>query len=259
MKKIKKILLITFIIFLVLVIGTVVVVGLSLDKIVKKGIETVAPGITQTSVTVDSVNILILSGSAGVHDFVIGNPEGYTSSNAMTVGKAKVVIVPGSIFKDKVVIHSIAMNDPQITFEGNPFGANNLKKLMANVEASAGASQQTNSASKGASRKMQVDDFLLTGAKVHVQINTGILNKQMTLTIPEIHLTNLGSGPDGITAAELMRQVLQQVTSKTLEIVLSEVGNLGKDAGKLGKDAVNGATKNVGDKIGKGIGGLFGK
>ena len=66
MKKLKKILLASGGILVVLVIAAVVVVALSLDKIVKKSIETIAPQITQTPVTLDSVSISVFTGSVGV-------------------------------------------------------------------------------------------------------------------------------------------------------------------------------------------------
>ena len=76
MKKVKKILLIAGIGLLVLIVVAVIVVGLFLGKIVKTGIETVGPKITQTTLTVDAVDVSLLTGSAKVKNLVIGNPAG---------------------------------------------------------------------------------------------------------------------------------------------------------------------------------------
>ncbi len=78
MKKIKSFLIIAAVAVVVLLLIVAVVVGASLGKIVKVGIETVAPKITQTSVTVDSVDLSLLSGSAGVNGLVVGNPMSNT-------------------------------------------------------------------------------------------------------------------------------------------------------------------------------------
>jgi len=263
MKKLKKIILIAAILFVILVVAGVVLAGLFLDKIVKTGIETVAPAITQTTVKVDSVSISALSGSAGVKGMVIGNPEGFKSANAISIGKAAVSVVPSSVLGDKIIIRSVEVREPEITFEGSPLGQNNLKKIMDNVNAMAGAAPKADTnapaaKSSGASKKLQVDDFLIAGAKVHVVIG----GKEMTLPLPDIHLTGLGAGPEGITPAALIKEVLGQVTAATLKAVVASVSDLGKGVENLGKEAVGGATKTVGEgvnKITKGIGNLFGK
>ena len=59
---------------MVVLLVAVVVVGLSLGSIVKKGVETVGPQITETTITLDAVNLSLLTGSAGVKNLVVGNP-----------------------------------------------------------------------------------------------------------------------------------------------------------------------------------------
>lgn len=252
----KKIFVVLGILF-VLVIIALVVVSVFLDRIVKAGVESVAPGITQTTVTLDGVSLSPLSGSASLKGLVIGNPQGYTSPQAIHLGKAAVSVVPSSILSDKVIIHSIEVREPEITFEGNPLGENNLKKILANVQAKATADASTSNApgAKGVGKKLQVDDFLIAGAKVHAQIHTPILTKEISLTLPDIHLTNLGQGPDGITPAELTKQVMSQITASTIK-------SLGDSVTGLGKDLLEDVKKNPADavnKITKGINGLFKK
>lgn len=268
---IKKIILWLVLIVLVLVVAGVVAVGLSLNKIVKTGIETVGPKITLTKMTVDSVGLSIMNGSASINGFLVGNPDGFKTAQAISVGKAAVSIVPRSIMADKIIIHSIEVSAAEITFEGNPLGANNLKKIMDNVNqmagTTAGAKPETNAAGKsaGASKKLQVDDFLITGAKVHASLNgiPGVEGKEITLTIPDIHFSNLGQGPDGITAAELTQKVLQAVSADTIKAVGDNAKNL---LGGAANTILSGVTTN-GQKavtegvnqLKKGLGGLLGK
>ena len=248
-------------ILLLLVIG-VVVAGFFLGSIVKAGLETVGPKITQTSLKVDSVNVSLLGGSAGVNGLVLGNPEGFKTPLAISVGKVAVSVAPMSILSDKVVVRSVEVRAAEITFEGSPFGANNLNKIMENVNAIAGGGKAgTNAAAqagaKKPAKKLEVDDFLIIGAKVHVSL-TGMGGKEMTLPLPDIHIRDLGKDGDGITPAELTREVLGQITSATIKAVASAVTDLGKGATTAVKDA----GKTVGDsadKLKKGLGGLFGK
>ncbi|MEI8291671.1 MAG: hypothetical protein WCH99_19560 [Verrucomicrobiota bacterium] len=252
----KKIIIRVAVVFVVLLIVGVVAVGFFLGDIVKAGMNTVGPKITQTTFVVNSVSISMLTGSAGVKGLVIGNPEGYRSPSAISVGKAAVSVAPLSILSDKIVVKSVEVRDAEITFEGNPLGANNLKKLMDNVNAIAGASAApaTNAPAKTGqekpAKKLQVDDFLITGAKV--QFNG------VTLPLPPIHLSNLGAGSDGITPAALVKEVLGQVTTATLKAVGESLTKLGKVAVDAGKDAGK-AIGGEASKIGKTLGGLFGK
>ena len=234
----KKIILWLVIGVVVLLIVGILAVGLSLDKIVKTGIETVGPKITQTTLTVDSVNLSLLSGSVAINGLVLGNPEGFKTAQALSLGQAAVSIVPKSIFADKVIIHSVEVRDAEITFEGSPFGAKS-----------------------GAGRKLQVDDFLITGAKVHATITgiPGVALKEITVPIPDIHFSNLGQGPDGITAGELTQKILQEVSTDTIKAVADNAKNLlgGAANGILGVGTnAMGAGMNT---LKKGLGGLFGK
>ncbi len=251
-------------ILVVLVVG-VIVVGFFLGDIVKAGMETVGPKITQTTLAVDSVSVSLLGGSAGVNGLVLGNPEGYKAPSAISVGKAAVSLSPGSLLSDKIVIRSIEVRNAEITFEGNPLGANNLTKIMANVNAlnaAAGTNSPAtvSSATKKPARKLEVDDFLLTGAKVHASISgiPGLQAQEITLPLPDIHLTDLGKGNDGITAADLTQRVLGEITTGTIKALTAAVADLGKDMTGAAKGAMQNATKGA-SQLKKGIGGLFGK
>jgi hypothetical protein len=261
MKKLKKILLGIGIGLLALIVITVIVAGFFLGSIVKTGMETVGPKIIQVSIKVDSVGLSALTGSAKIKGLVIGNPEGYKTPQAISVGLATVGVNPFSVFSDKIVVRSARVEATEITFEGNPFGKNNLRRIMDNIDAIAKSSgpAATNAPAQAAgnksARKIEVDDFLITGAKVHVSL-TGMGGKEMTLPLPDIHLTDLGKGSGGLTATDLTRRVLGAITTATLKTVASAVTGIGKGAENAGKDVGKAVGGGV-NKITKGIGGLF--
>lgn len=262
MKKIKKILLGLVIVLLVLVVVAMIVAGLFLGKIVKAGVETAGSKLTQAPVTVNAVNLSLLTGAAKVEGLVVGNPEGYKTPQAISVGVVAIGVNPASVLSDKIVVRSIEVRNPEITFEGNPFSGNNLTKLRDNVNAATGSGQkpaatQTAPEAGQAGKKFEVDDFLITGAKVHVSL-TGTGTNAMTLAIPDIHLTDMGNGSDGITAAELSRRALDELTAKTVKAVANAASDIGKNALILGTGAGKTATGDV-NKITKSLGGLFKK
>jgi hypothetical protein len=235
----KKILIRIVIVLVVLVIAAVIALSMFLDGAVKKGVETVGPQLTKVSVKLDGVNLSVLGGSGSIKGFAVGNPEGYKSPHAITVGSASVAVSPGSLLADKVVVRHLRLEAPEITIEGSPMN-NNLTKILDNVKAASGSSGETTPAESesGAGKKMQVDEFLMKDAKVTYVIS----GQPYVLNVPEIKLTGLGTGPDGITAAEL--------TDLALSRLISELGPiLSQEASKLGKQAVDSALDKANQKL----------
>jgi hypothetical protein len=245
---IKKLFLGVIVGLVVLIVVAVIAVGFFLGAIVKTGMETVGPIITQVSIKVDAVHLSLLTGSAGVKGLVVGNPEGYKAPQAISVGSTAVGVNPFSVLSDKIIVRSVRVEAPEITFEGNPFSGNNLSTIMKNVNAATkgGGSEPANTAAKSAGqagKKIEVDDFLITGAKVNFN---GVI-----LPLPDIHLTNLGKDKDGITTADLTRRVLDAITTATIKAVANSATDIGKGTGKAVSEDVK--------KITSGFGGLFKK
>ena len=169
-------------------------------------------------------------------------------------------VVAGSVLSDKVHVTQVNVQAPEITFEGGLKG-NNLSKLLDNVQAAASGSDKTGAKEKdkSASKKLQVDDFVISGGRINLSIDIGPLGgKSATVPLPTIHLTNLGSGPDGITAADLTSKVLKELLEAAIPAAEKAVVDLGKSATGVVKDAGKAATEGV-DKAAKGIGDLLKK
>jgi hypothetical protein len=262
----KKILMRICVVILVLIVIVALGIHYFLDSAVKRGVETVGPKLTKTDVKLDGVNISLISGSGNLKGLVVGNPDGYKTAHAISVGNASLALKPGTVFSDKLVITSINIQSPEITFEGSIKGLgfkDNLQQILDNVNGSTGSkgtnvsvSNATPQEEKKANKKLEVDDFQITGAKLDARIN-GMEGKTLTLTLPTIQLTNLGTGPDGITVAELTKKVIAAIKEAAEKEVASNAGSLTKSAENLTK----GLGTNAGSvsNITKGIGNLFKK
>lgn len=246
----KKLILRILIALVVIVILAVAGLVYFLDGAIKKGVETVGPQITKVDIKLDGVSLSLLSGSGKLKGLVVGNPEGYRTPHAISVGSASLTVSPGSVFSDKVVIKSIRVEALEIYFEGG-LGGDNLRKILDNVTASTGGGA-TAPAAKGdpATKKLQVDDFVITGAKLYVSIK-GTGGFAAPIPLPEIHFTNLGQGPDGITAAELTKKVFTEITASVARNAAGAITEIGKgavdSATKTATESVNKATKGIGD------------
>lgn len=255
----KKILIRICIALVVLVVLAALAVHFFLDSAVKKGVETIGPKLTKVDVKLDGVHISLLSGSGKIKGLMVGNPEPYKTPHSISVGTASLELKPGSLLSDKLIIKSINVEAPEITFEGG-LGGNNLSKILANLNETTSGPGGTNASAgttpkeqQKANKKLEVDDFTITGAKLQANI-TDLGGKTMTVPLPTIHLTNLGTGPEGITASELAKEVLSAIEKESAKAVASSASDIGKAAenftkgmGKNGSGAVSNVTQGIGN------------
>lgn len=256
--------------WVVAVLAVLVVAGLGLalmylGPLVKKGVETVGPMVTQVEVKLDSARVGLLSGHGSLKGLLVGNPAGYQSASAMRLGEISVEVVPRSVFADKIHLKSVTILAPEITVEGG-LKDNNLTKILANVEAFTGGPATNQTEAAAAQKKIQLDSLVLRGAKVRADLNLPSV-PTLNLSLPDIELSNLGQGPEGITAGELTRQLIRQITTRTLAAVADAAANAGKAlvqgasglATEAAKTASGAAEKVAGDagKALKGVGDLL--
>jgi hypothetical protein len=243
----KKFVVRSLLILVVLVVLAVLATHLFLGTVIKSGIETVGPKITKTDVKLNSVSLSLLSGSGKIKGFVLGNPQGFKTPAAISVGIANLTIEPRSLLDDKVVIHDITVDGPEITFETD-LTTVNLKKLLSNIEETTGGSGKSSSpdtnqpalpkqSEAAGGKKLQVDNFLIKNAKVHVSVNAPLVGQQTAnVSIPEIHLINMGTNTEGITAAELSKQVLAAIVEKSAQEAEKVIADMTKGGKFFGKE-----------------------
>ena len=225
------------------------VVAFSLGAIVKKGVETYGPSATKVDVKLKSAEVSLLSGSGQLTGLFIGNPPGCKTPAAIVADKVSFRIQTGSVFSDKVVVESLQINAPVITLEGG-LTDNNLKTIERNLDdycASLSTAPKSPAPASGpakSKRRFQVNDLVITGAKL--QINTALsAGKTITLLMPDIHLTGLGTGREGVTAAELAQGALRAVLAEATTALAKDA----KDLGKKSLDAAQDAARKAADAL----------
>lgn len=258
----KKLIIRLLIALVVVIVVAVLAVGLFLDAAIKRGVETFGPKLTKVDVKLQSVSLSLLSGSGSIKGLVVGNPEGFKEPSAISVGAASVALKPGSLLSDKIVIKSIKVEGPEITYE-TTLKTSNLDKILSNVQEATGGGQKepakphepAQPKEAKPAKKLQVDEFIITGGKVRGSL-TGVGG--ITAILPDIHLTDLGTGPDGITPAELTERVLAAIKAGAAQAASGAATDITKGAAAAAMDAA-GVGSNTAQTITKGIGGLFKK
>lgn len=209
------------------------VVAFSLGAILKKGVERVAPTATQVDVKLKNAEVWLLAWRIQLSGFVLGNPPGCRTPSSIEVANVNVRFKPGSLFSDKIVVDTIKIKAPIITLEGG-LRDNNLKKIEKNLDDYVGSSK-----SRKPERKLQVNDLVITDAML--QVNLTILGgRTINLPVPDIHLTDLGTGPEGITALEVGQKALHAELNAVTKEMATNASQLGGDGGVI---------KNAADRL----------
>lgn len=227
---------------------------LFLGAIVKAGVEKGGPYITKVPVNLDRANISVFSGSGEIKGFTMGNPEGFKSPQSVSVGSIAVRLEPGSLLAEKLIIRSVQVQAPEITYEA-AFGGSNIGKILENIKAVASMGKTEDQ--PGTEKALQVDEFVITGAKLNVTASV-LGGRTATLPLPDIRLQNLGQGPEGITAAELSALAFSEVVEAAAKEVAANAmklgGNVAESAKELGteaKDRLKKASSGISDLIKK--------
>ena len=236
----------------VLLIIVLVIGVLNLDKGIKAVVETVGPDLTQSSVTLDDVDLSLTSGEGSLKGLVVGNPAGFKTPNAFSLGEISLALDPESMTTDTIVIKSLQIIAPAITYESAK-GGTNLDKLQQNVEKALGSggsdSGQADAAEGEAApeKKLIIKDLKITNGKISYT-NALLGDKPIGLDLPTIHLTGIGESSGGASSAEVVKQILQAINKNAAGAVtnsgaLKDVGNQLKEKAKekLGgfKDLLN--------------------
>ena len=231
----------------VLVIVAIVVIYFSLNSLVKKGVETIGPQLTKVEIKLNRVSLSPLSGRGELGGLFIGNPEGFKTPSAVQLDIVRLGLEPSSVLSDVIVVNEVLVKGPEITLEGTLGGDNNLSKILDNLKASAGASETP--AKPGTEppakkeKKFYVKDVLIEGGKVHLSM-TLFQGQAATVPLPAVHLQNIGTPEEGVTSAELSKQIMVALLENVTKAAAEGVANLGKDVENIRK-SVDEASKAV--------------
>jgi len=236
----------------VIIIGAVIIMLTSLNRIVAAAIERYGSMVTQTRVSVSSVDIKLTAGAGSIGGLTVGNPSGFSGPDAFRLGSISTKIDTGSITKDMVVIDNIAISGPYILYEINESGKSNINIIKQSVQRfqGQGPSGKTGNQKKDTEKtgktekteksvKLLIRKLVIDNGKVDVRV--AALNKPMTVSLPKIVLSNIG-GKGGASPGEVGAEILSALTNEVGSAV-SRVG-VDKYLGKTIDEITKGMTKD---------------
>ncbi len=249
-----------FVRFLVLIGGlgiiAVVLVGLSLNALVKGGIETMGPQILGVPVMLEDVDIAPLSGAsvqAGLTQLVIRNPAGYETAYAVSLPEIRVRVDWNSLLTDTVIVEEVLVVAPAVTFEWSVRGSN-----LATIQETLTRNTRSGSDDDGReedSRHEEAEKFKKTVHIKKVTVKDAIINVSFTggqdevtrLPLPDLELRDIGNPSGGTTFSQASAVIFEEIYGAILKAVMQSgmllpqsIEQLGKSVGKMGKELLRG-------------------
>jgi hypothetical protein len=206
-------------IFLVLV-ATGIFMFMQMDNMAKRTLEKYASAITGTPVSVAKITISPSTGEGSVTYLTIRNPAGFGTDYALKMNSTHVAVDVKSLPTDVVIIKEVVMDAPEIIYEVNEHG-NNFAVLRTNVNEYLAHDETASEEKIVASKQVIIKDFYLRNGKVKV-IAPSLQNQSFEVSIPTIHLSNVGEGQGKGNLPRVMQQIMNVVTNT----IVSSVGNV---------------------------------
>lgn len=178
----------------------------SREALIQRAIEHFGPELTGVSIKVKAVKLEPVDGRAAILGLEIGNPPGFSTPHALTLGEARLAVDPATLTSGVVRIREIAIQAPRITYERGPKG-DNLSAIQNHIESRLPRSKggEGGKSPDPAQRKFIVDRVVVKAAKVSY-------GDAVTLAMPDLTLRDLGKKSNGATAAEIADEVWSQLT-----------------------------------------------
>jgi uncharacterized protein involved in outer membrane biogenesis len=220
----------------------VVVIGIfNLGNLIKGAVNSKGSEITGTELRVGDVDIALFTGRVRIQDFLLGNPAGYETPYALSVKAIEVDVDEKSLAGDTVVIDRIEVIAPDIVFEKSRRG-DNFKALLRNVQKATGSTKASSASSaEGRDKKLLIREFVLRAGKVKLAVK-GLQGRELTATLPEIRLQDIGGDQKGVSPAvaamEVFGALYAKMTSSEMKVSLQKgLSGLPGDASETGAAA----------------------
>lgn len=220
-------------VLLVIIVGVIFYGASQSGIIIREAVLEYAPPATGADVSLDKVKVALLGGSAGLSNLTVGNPKGFKSDYAFKVANMAVKIDLDSLLGDVIHIEEVRIDGADLIYEIGTRG-NNISKIQKNIEAYT-QSLGLEASEDDSEAKFIVDHIYITGTKVKLASDL-LGGKGLGLTLPDIHLKNIGTEDKAATAGEVGSKIFGAVNGGLSKIIT--------------KDLMKNTVKGVKDKLG---------
>lgn len=236
----------------VVVLAVPVVVMSRASQLMRGAVETYGPELVGAPVSLGSVTFSLINGEAGLEALVIGNPPGFESDYAFSLGQLHIKLDPLSLFSERIEISELRIDQPDLIWELRKGGSNfqALQKNLPMIETGDEAGQL-----------VMIEHVYLNGTRVTIE---GLpVKRDTSLTLPDLHIENIGRDEGGVTFGNALQEIFAVILPAVTEVALEQniqglAGALAGDLKGEGKTTAKKLKSKIKGKLKRGLGGLLG-
>ncbi len=245
----KKLLLIIVLIIAALIIAAY----FTMDILIKEAVQKYVPPITKTNIQVSSVHTSVFDGEFKVKGLAVGNPSGFSTPNAFTLGEIEVSVSMKSLFSDVIMIKEITIDKAVATIEISKSGTNlgtinkNINDYMKNHQSADKPAQASDTDSKKA-KKVVIKELTIKNSSIQLASSLTQSQKMMEIPLPTIQLKNIGEEKNPMTLDQAFALILSTFSQQSMQTLVQNARNLLPDLqGEISKiqDQINAAKGQI--------------
>lgn len=217
-----------------------------LDSLVASTIEREGSALTGTAVRVGSVDLDLREGRGSVRGLRIGNPEGFSSQPAISLGEITLQIDIASLTGTPKVVQELLVAEPKVNFEVDDAGRANIDVIRRNL--AKGGRPKPSEEPAGEPVRLRIEKLAIEDGVVRTDA-TQVGGEERETRLPSVRLNGVG-GARGATPADIGKGVLTAFVGQIARTVAkSELQNyleseIDKNLGEVG-EAAKGALRSI--------------
>ena len=221
----------------------------SLSSVVSKLVHKYGSEVVGTEVNLGGFDLSLTSGEASLDNLTIANPKNYKQPYLFDLTQAAVKIDLKSLTSDTLIINSIDIVKPKITYEMLSLTQNNIQEIQNNINdylaqsgKNSSSDSSTSSDSNESSKKVIIKR--LTIAEANLTVAAG--KQDVSATLPTIELKNIGEEKtsSGTSIPQAIADVLTKILKVASDTVVQQNLNKFKDVAQQNLEDVVGGVKD---------------
>ena len=251
MKKLGKILIGVGVAVVLLLLVVVLTLPMTIGPIVKTAASLGGPKALGVPVSVGDVKLSPFAGSLTISQVKVGNPEGYSKTEAFAVEKIEIGLNLSSLMSDTIRIKKIQIDAPAIAFESTK-GKSNFDTMLSNAKKLSEEEKAKKPGEKKAGKKVVIDEFSLNDAKVSYASDL-TMGQALTIPLPSVTVRDIGKASGGASFVDALTEVINGILGGLTQAVTGAAGTAGdllKGLGGSATDVTQGAADALKDATG---------
>ncbi len=236
----------------VLALAALVVVGLMVvDGVARSAMESSLTEAFGTESSVESVDVGVFSGEVTAEGIVVANPEGgWESPRFAALARLRVTAGLFDLLGDPVTVRRVELEGLELHLERRGTSANFVPVL--------GTVNERRAAADPDRKRYLVEELVVRNTVARVRLQGG--GREETVEVPEIRLTDVGSGQGGRALGQIAGAVIEAALRGALArsgglpgavsgLLRGELGGLGDLPGRLDLGPAGGDGEDAAERV----------